>query len=305
MHIFLLISLYFNLPRRFACSDRSTECFFAGRNWKGPKWTMRIRVERIYDISVWPENFRVSWKLGYRFGREKGVGFVARKSAKGEGRKTESPRGPNLHPAKQRRTTLFDWLPTGLLSTLATEKQAHAKMHSRISFLSFVSPFLLYVSSSLSFPFVLSIDLAISPCPPSFFFYFISHASLASSLLLFLRGPVVFFFRFSFDPGFLLALLEVVPGKRFAIRRPYQKPLRVLRTFPSASRIGFTPRKSRGEGCNLCNTSDRRPSTVYTSTDEISSLDRWTGRFLICARNFLTYFPVFSKLRSLINLVSM
>lgn len=29
---------------------------------------------------------------------------------------TESPQGLNLHPAKQPRTTLFDWLPAGLLS---------------------------------------------------------------------------------------------------------------------------------------------------------------------------------------------
>lgn len=32
---------------------------------------------------------------------------------------TESPQGLNLHPAKQPRTTLFDWLPAGLPSVPA------------------------------------------------------------------------------------------------------------------------------------------------------------------------------------------
>lgn len=44
----------------------------------------------------------------------------------------ESPRGPNLHPAKQPRTTLFDWLPAGLPSTPAPKYIPVFLLHSFI-----------------------------------------------------------------------------------------------------------------------------------------------------------------------------
>lgn len=50
---------------------------------------------------------------------------------------TESPQGLNLHPAKQPRTTLFDWLPAGLPS-VPTWTNLHESGSLRVSL--FFSP---------------------------------------------------------------------------------------------------------------------------------------------------------------------
>lgn len=62
---------------------------------------------------VCTDSSRVRGREAQRAMDEEGVGERVERG------KTESPRGPNLHPAKQPRTTLFDWLPAGLPSTPA------------------------------------------------------------------------------------------------------------------------------------------------------------------------------------------
>lgn len=60
---------------------------------------------------------------------------------------TESPGGLNLHPAKQPRTTLFDWLPAGLPS-VPTWTNLHESLRVSLSF----SLFLLLSSPLSSIP---------------------------------------------------------------------------------------------------------------------------------------------------------
>jgi len=66
---------------------------------------------------------------------------------------TESPQGLNLHPAKQPRTTLFDWLPAGLPS-VPTWTNLHGTNTDR-------SVFLFSFSSSASYFFVFSISFSL------------------------------------------------------------------------------------------------------------------------------------------------
>lgn len=82
----------------------------------------------------------------------------------------ESPRGPNLHPAKQPRTTLFDWLPAGLPSTPAQS----------------TSP---YFSSTLLFASLLHLIAVFLPpllhCSLFSLYYYILSSSFLTFLLLF------------------------------------------------------------------------------------------------------------------------
>lgn len=91
-----------------------------------------------------------------------------KRGLKGEG-KRESPRGPNLHPAKQPRTTLFDWLPAGLPSTPAPKYIPVFLLHSFIRLPS--SP-----------------HRRLSPSPSTLFSFFLFYYILSSSFLTFLSS---------------------------------------------------------------------------------------------------------------------
>lgn len=81
---------------------------------------------------------------------------------------TESPGGLNLHPAKQPRTTLFDWLPAGLPS-VPTWTNLHESLRVPLSL-----PFPLSLSYSLSLFLSFSSTRSRLICFFLFFFYFVS-----------------------------------------------------------------------------------------------------------------------------------
>lgn len=75
---------------------------------------------------------------------------------------TESPQGLNLHPAKQPRTTLFDWLPAGLPS-VPTWTNLHGSL--RVSLFPSRRRRLIFFISSFSFSLVI-LFLRVYPFPP-------------------------------------------------------------------------------------------------------------------------------------------
>lgn len=79
-------------------------------------------------------HFRVSRKLVQRLSSQSQNDSGKRSRRRME---TESPQGLNLHPAKQPRTTLFDWLPAGLPS-VPTWTNLHESGSLRVSL--FLSP---------------------------------------------------------------------------------------------------------------------------------------------------------------------
>lgn len=104
---------------------------------------MRRRSERVqYVVYRLQGHFRVSRKLVQRLSSQ-----LQNDSGKRSRRRmeTESPQGLNLHPAKQPRTTLFDWLPAGLPS-VPTWTNLHGSL--RVS---------LFLSPSASYFFVSSV----------------------------------------------------------------------------------------------------------------------------------------------------
>lgn len=87
---------------------------------------------------------------------------------------TESPQGLNLHPAKQPRTTLFDWLPAGLPS-VPTWRDLHGSLCVSLFPPSVLFFFLLlFPSHSLSCYFVSS-ELSLCPFPPFLIFGHLAH----------------------------------------------------------------------------------------------------------------------------------
>lgn len=101
---------------------------------------------------------------------------------------TESPGGLNLHPAKQPRTTLFDWLPAGLPS-VPTWTNLHESLRVSLSF----SLFLLLSSPLSSIPSFASY----------FSFFFTSSVSFSLSfslVILFRRNYSLFLSSSSSSP---------------------------------------------------------------------------------------------------------
>lgn len=98
-------------------------------------------------------HFRVSRKLVQRLGSQLQSDSGKRRRRRRRRMETESPQGLNLHPAKQPRTTLFDWLPAGLPS-VPTHERTYTDRVPCFSFPSFLSSsasyFLFLPSHSLS-----------------------------------------------------------------------------------------------------------------------------------------------------------
>lgn len=80
---------------------------------------------------------------------------------------TESPQGLNLHPAKQPRTTLFDWLPAGLPSVPTHGRTYTDRSMFLFSLVSFFVGVLFFVSS-VSFSLSLSLFCFFGTVPLSF-----------------------------------------------------------------------------------------------------------------------------------------
>lgn len=121
-------------------------------------------------------------------GRKGGLhgGRVGREGRREDGNR--KPRGLNLHPAKQPRTTLFDWLPAGLPS-VPTWTNLHESLRAPLSLSSFPSP-----CPHLIFPL-------------SFFFYFLSL-------------PLVILFRRNYPLPLFLPPLRPSRPPRFATGFP-------------------------------------------------------------------------------------
>lgn len=91
------------------------------------------------------DHFRVFRKLVQRLNSQLQSDSGKRRRRRME---TESPQGLNLHPAKQPRTTLFDWLPEGLPS-VPTWTNLHGSLHVSLFPLS-VCVLFFFASSSYS-----------------------------------------------------------------------------------------------------------------------------------------------------------
>lgn len=108
-------------------------------------------------------HFRVSRKLVQRLGSQLQSDSGKRRRRRRRRMETESPQGLNLHPAKQPRTTLFDWLPAGLPSVPTHERTYTDRSMFLFSLVSFFVGVLFFVSS-VSFSLSLVI-LFLWDCP--------------------------------------------------------------------------------------------------------------------------------------------